>query len=468
MEGLLASDNKIVQNWIADGVRQYNTEQETKLRAEQEKPHTEEYQQNLTYALDIIEGNKSIDGLDRKFDKSIDLITIVNTSSQNDTPQQLNNPERVNLIVDITTANHTISEITADEIIATILATSFRTDAWLLPFIFSFLLLLKKRLKEALVFLFFSSLYILTSFYLWHRYSNIYTLGVLEIKPHNLLFNLFHCKAFFGNCRIFANLKILFDRFSIPLSILGFLGMPNALENKKQHVILISFCVFFAMISLFFIFSTKDPLQRYSYIFSIFFIPFIFQGINRIVLNIRRIFSLNDFYKKALFISLSVIASLYFIFFSVRLLIKELPNMKYAPLIYDLSDWAQKNINSGDIIITPFFRELWVATVSNKFIDKSSRLYDFIDSKKEYKLSKKIIDEIATFSNYICGPTREDRFYIGLLMKRGQPQEAKRIVLILNERSYALLRDNFPGLIKEIGIKYNGIFYTCVLPLYDT
>lgn len=375
-------------------------------------------------------------------------------------------------------------------IISTILATSFRVDAWPLVVFLSFVFLKEKRLKEALIFFVFSSFYIITISCIYYKVSGNLLLSSFKtmclptpVDPAPLVFINSSFKGLsrllitrpdmpsYGKYQISIWFGTLFYTLSFLLSLLGFLGMFDAFKNKKQYVFFLNFWCFFILLTLRQIISNHYPDERYSYIIVIFFIPFIFLGVTNIVLYICRRLGLAYFYKRVLVISLMMIASTYFIFVSRDHFIKDLlPRMKYNFFIRNLTNWVGKNINSGDIIIFPAYTsELYTAELENKFVGINyyiDNLTVIFNHNKEYKLDKEIINEIQDFiRKQRVVETITGTCVSRLLIKRGHTYKARRIVFILDERFYKFLKEEHPNLLKKIEIKYDGFLYSGVLPL---
>lgn len=371
-------------------------------------------------------------------------------------------------------------------IVFTILATSFRLDAWPLVVFLPFLFLKERKLKEALIFFVFSSFYIITTLYLQYKTSGnlfLYSLRTsclpnqgVPFMPSSLFRRLL--SGFFitrpdmpsyGKYQIFIWLNTLFYTFSSLLSLLGFFGMVNAFRNKKQYIFFMNFWSFFILLTLRQVISNHYPDVRYSYILGIFFIPFIFLGVANVITYIRRLFGLGDFYKRKLVIITSLIINIYFIFVSVNFFIKELlPRMKYGFFIRSLTSWVGKNINSGDIIIfPPYNSELHTAELENKFIGIDYNIGNLLALPKgniEYKPDKGIINEMQDFirKKHIVGVVTGE-CVSRLLIKRGDSQRPQRIMLVLDKSFYDFLKDEHPGFLKKVKIKYDGLLYSAIL-----
>ncbi|MCX5701439.1 MAG: hypothetical protein NTW64_00435, partial [Candidatus Omnitrophica bacterium] len=252
-----------------------------------------------------------------------------------------------------------------------------------------------------------------------------------------------------------------------------FLGIVSAFKNKKQYMVFLScFFGFFIFLTIRDLIHTSTPFMRYSSFFTMFFIPFIFLGISRIVAFVYRAFCLENNSKSILIVIFIIIVNTYFAFFSTRYLIKEIPGMKYLAVERALADWISKNLNSGDVVFCSFDSTEHVsALLCNKFINID--YYYFFDINNKYKLDldavtlsqlKSFVEQCHIITPTSYGPQGE-AFHIFLITKRGQPWEAKRVVFILNDYDYNYLNDNFPNLLEKIEIKYDGFFYSGSLML---
>jgi hypothetical protein len=369
-------------------------------------------------------------------------------------------------------------------IISTILATTFRMDAWFLLIILPLLLLQEKGLKQAVIFFILSSLYIVSVCYVsYNTYGNpvFFLRNPLNLNPlidpaaKKGIFRFLLTRAdmpSYGKYQGFVWFKTIFYTLSFPLSFLGFLGMLAAFKNKKQYIFFISFWIFLLMLTLKQIISNCYPFPRYSSIFVIFFLPFVFLGVSMVAEYIQRLLLLSDFYKRMFVVSLIVITSVYFIFFSVEFLIKDIPKMKYNSFVYTLSDWIGKNIHSQDIIICSFNDlnlPLYVsrAEIINKFIGGlygNDEIFNILNNEKERRLDKKTIDEIIDFAQS-SPKALNGAIYIRLLIKRGDSPEPKRIVFILDYPAYTYLKDHFPDLFQRLETKHYDFIYGGILLL---
>lgn len=373
-------------------------------------------------------------------------------------------------------------------IISTILATSFRVDAWPLVIFLPLVFLKEKRLKEASVFFVFSSFYILTVSGINYKTNGSFLLSSFNTSclPDQVdsfvnfstfkgwLSRLLITRAdmpSYGRYQISIWFSTLFYTLSFLLSLLGFSGMLNAFKNKKQYVFFLNFWCFFIFLTLRQIIGNHYPDERYSYIIVIFFMPFIFLGVTDIVLYICRRLGLVYSYKRVLVAIIMVIASTYFIFVSRNHFIKDLlPRMQYNLFIRNLISWVGKNTNSGDIIIfPPYTSELYTAELENKFIgiDYLNNLGVLLRRDKEQRLDEETINGILDFirkERHVAGIDKA-RCISRLLIKRGHALEARRLVFVLDDSYFNLLKDEQPDVVKKIEIKNEGFLYSGILPL---
>jgi hypothetical protein len=368
-------------------------------------------------------------------------------------------------------------------VVFTILATSFRLEAWLLVFIFPCLLLKERKFKQAGLFFIFSSFYILSTLYLFYRFTGspfrFLQNSLINPTQHKHFLNLLVTRPDmppYVKYQLFIWFTTLFHTFSFPLSIIGFLGMFFALKDKKQNKFLLIFWCFFILLTLRQIISNQYPFMRYSIILGIFFIPFIFLGVSKVVIYLSKKLRVKNLYRTILNKCFIPIVILYFIFFSINSLEKELPKMKYPVLVYNLANWIHKNINSGDLIFTSFESLPFDSSATlNKFIvidiyldgkegsliyfgDKSVYiLYNFLNRDSKHRIDRKTFNQIEDFVRK--SHTRGESIILQLLTKRRKNKDIKRIIFILNQKDYNYLNKNYPYLNQKIKFKYNGFIY---------
>jgi hypothetical protein len=216
--------------------------------------------------------------------------------------------------------------------------------------------------------------------------------------------------------------------------------------------------------------------MRYSVILGIFFIPFIFLGVSKVVIYLSQKLRVKNLYRTILNECFIPIVILYFIFFSINFLEKELPKMKYPALVYSLANWIHKNINSGDLIFTSFESLPFASSaILNKFIvtdvhlDKEEGLviyfnyrdtyilYNFLNKNNKHRIDKKTFNQIEDFARK--SHTRGESIILQLLTKRRENKDIKRIIFILNQEDYNYLNKNYTYLYQKIKFKYNGFIY---------
>ena len=354
-------------------------------------------------------------------------------------------------------------------LIFTILATSFRIESWILIVLYPLFILREKRLKDCVLFFIFSAIYVASLFYLFYKQDG---------NPLFFLRNpVFSTPEFTGDhftfiakrpevilyvrYKIFLWIKVLVMTFSLPLTILAFLGMFRALKNnnKIHRKILLFFWIFFIFSTLRYIITEHVFLKRYSIIMGIFFIPFIFTGaiyaVNLFLSFIRAGYPL----RKTAIISCVLLINLYYGFFSTNLLIKEIPDMKYDAAVYKLADLIKKRVVSGDLVFSSFNTlHLSAAELINKFAE--------IERIDKAGLEKEKFDKISFFSNRFNSIPRENGIYCTILFKKGETKKPNRLVFILDDRDYIYLKDNLPSLFRKLDITKEGDFaYTGILSL---
>ncbi|MCX5701641.1 MAG: glycosyltransferase family 39 protein, partial [Candidatus Omnitrophica bacterium] len=155
-------------------------------------------------------------------------------------------------------------------IIFAALATSFRAETSLLIIIFSLILLQERRFKAAIIFFIFSYTYVISR--LWIERGFLCFLHVATgFENWNWPFNLFSAHtelSGLGKIRFFIWFDRLFHSFSLPLSVLGFLGIVSAFKNKKQYMVFLScFFGFFIFLTIRDLIHTSTPFMRYSSFF---------------------------------------------------------------------------------------------------------------------------------------------------------------------------------------------------------
>lgn len=354
-------------------------------------------------------------------------------------------------------------------IIFYILATSFRIETTLAICLFSYVLFKEKGLKVSVLFFVFSLAYLISRAWLSFGYTSLLH-AATNFENYNWPFS-FLCsqQEVFGRIRFFIWFNRLFQVLSLPLSVLGFLGIASALKNKKRYIIfLLGFFGFFVFLTLRDLIHNSFPFIRYSYIFTIFFIPFIFFGISYIVAFVCKSLSLKNSFKNLAVIMLLIISNVYFTFFSLNYLDEKIAGMKYYDLIYNCANWMNKNLVSGDVLFSSFGSvEIVNGLILNKFI-QSDYTQKIFEGRNNYRLDKEIFNQLEAFAKQCHaagGSQGNEPLHITLVFKKGHTQTARRLIFMLDKQDYNYLKNNFPVLLEKIEIKYDAFVYSGTLPL---
>jgi len=359
-------------------------------------------------------------------------------------------------------------------IIFTILATSFRLEAWILVIIFPSFLLSQRKKRDALIFLILSSLYIFKT--LLSFYQTREPFGFLR---NSLINPDFSHKGFtFLTTRPDMPLGVnyqfsvwvftLIYTLSPFIFFLGLTGMYCSSKDKRQLKFLILFWSFFLLLTVRQIMSNQYPYIRYSAILAIFFIPFAFLGTVKIIKNIHHFLGIKLKYKNSLtYVGLAII-TVYFTVYSLRLLNKEIPKMQYNKFIIDLANLIRENCREGDIIISSLDSlTLGTGITLNGYICtdilsssgeeerlyinfEDDRTYEFYDYISKNKISQKLYKRIAQFIIKCHLNRKGENINVRLITKRRGSREVKRFIFILDDYDFTYLKANFPDLYKNL------------------
>ena len=205
----------------------------------------------------------------------------------------------------------------------TLLATMFRLEAWGLIFIFGLFFTQERKLKEGLIFLLFSSLYIAYVLYIsYKKYKDPFAFLAVPLfnlwqEPISLLATRGDMPKY-GKYQIFIWFDTLSYTFSLPLIIAGIFGIFTSLKDKKPRMLLTAFCIFFIILTARQVISNEPAWKRYSALLGVFLIPFISAGIYKTCEYLRRMRNLGKVLAGGFF----VISACYFCFISVNILNK--------------------------------------------------------------------------------------------------------------------------------------------------
>lgn len=354
-------------------------------------------------------------------------------------------------------------------LVFTILATSFRIEAWILIALYPFFILRAKNLKASVLFFILSSLYVASIFYIFYEqqgdpvsFLRNPVFSTSEFKGGHFTFIARRPEVtLYVKYKIFLWIKIIAMTFSLPLTILAFLGMVFVFRrnNKDQHRFLLIFWIFFILSTLRYIITEHAVLTRYSAMMGVFFIPFVFMGGRYTVERLLYFVHMGYSHRKVVVTSCSVAISLYYAFFSTGLLIKEIPQMKYDTEVHNLADVLNRRLRSGDIAFSSFNTlHLFAAELINKFCEAEELNNTILEKEK--------LDKISFLSDRFNSIARENGVYCNLLFKRGEPRKPGRLIFILDSRDYVYLKENLPDIFKKLEINRERDFaYVGVLPI---
>lgn len=360
-----------------------------------------------------------------------------------------------------------------NSIIFTILATSFRLEAWILVIIFPSFLLFQRRKRDALIFLILSSLYIFKTVLSFYQTGGPFgflqnTLINPDFSHRGFTFLITRPDIPFGiNYQFSIWVFILIHTLSPVIFFLGLTGMYFSLRDKRQLRFLILFWSFFLLLTVRQVVSNQYPYTRYSAILAIFFIPFAFVGTVKIIENIHRFVGIKLKYKNFLIYTGLAIITVYFTVYSFRLLNKEIPKMQYSKFMIDLGNLIKENCKEGDVIISSLDSlTLGTGITLNGYIctdilsssgeeerlyinfedDRTYEFYDYISKKISPKLYKRIAQFIIK-----CHLNRKgENINVRLITKRRGSREVKRFIFILDDHDFTYLKSNFPDLYRNL------------------
>ena len=354
-------------------------------------------------------------------------------------------------------------------LVFTVLATSFRMEAWILIALYPFFILREKGAARSILFFILSSLYVLSVFYIFYERQGDPVSFLRNPVFSTPEFNGDHFTFMAGRPevtlyvknKLFLWVKVMIMTFSLPIAILASLGMVIAVRdnNKEQRRFLLMFWVFFILSTARYIITEHAVLIRYSVLMGIFFIPFVFTGARYAVDRILYFTRIGHYGGKRIVAGCLAAVNLYYAFFSAGLLIREIPQMKYDTEVHNLADVLDKRIMSGDIVLSSFNTlHLFASELMNRFCEEEELNIEVIEKGK--------LDKIALISDGFNSMPRENGVYYNLLFKRGRPREPERLVLVLNKRDYSYFRESFPDVFERAEINREGDFaYTCTLSL---
>lgn len=363
----------------------------------------------------------------------------------------------------------------------TILATSFRLEAWLLVLLYPSILVSQKKPLQAIILLLLSSLYITNTLYLMLKYT-----GNAFMFLQNPLLHIHGAKTSMGffsqpeNLPIYGSFQglIWIDslRYSLssPLLILGAIGMLRVKTHKKQALFFVLFLSFLTMLTLRQIISNHSPFIRYISILAIFFIPFIFQGARNCALLILSMLNSSTSKRRKIFFSIMGGILLFFVFTSTAHLANNVYSMQYPDKVYILKNWIKKNARAGDLFFSSFNNlDMHAASISNNYIlSNPIKAQAFLSKLHEIEYSKKNVVNFKEKSSPAPRnllekfmPKFENRYlFLNVCADRTNPHpHIKRIVVLLSPEHHTFSKKHLPGIFKKIDMNYNGLFYSGVI-----
>ena len=359
-----------------------------------------------------------------------------------------------------------------------LLATSFRMEMWILPPIFFLFLIFKKHYKASFIFLLVSSLYIIHTLYvlqiyrgnsfsfldsvLWNKARGKGILNLCLTRPDMPHYGKYQITIWFNS--------LVFSLSSIAV-ISGFIGMLSSFKKKAQNFFLITFLSFLILLTARQMISNHFPFIRYSSILAIFFIPFMFSGLRKLIicLSVR-------LKQKLPFIKVAVISCL-IVFFSFCLnhslstLAREIKYMRFQPQdqVHPFSSWIRRNVQSGDLVITSFsVLTINASALLNKLIINDLNHYDqyrlFLIleylTKPDSSLNNKKLKEDYSHYNALYLSLLKHEINIRLISdQKDLFQKPKRIVFALNKTDLNLLQKNYPSFLQKVKLRHDGLVY---------
>ncbi|MFH1093326.1 MAG: glycosyltransferase family 39 protein [Candidatus Omnitrophota bacterium] len=365
----------------------------------------------------------------------------------------------------------------------TLLATSFRLEAWLLVIAYPIILLVKKKPLAAVILFILSSLYIVNTLYLMQK-----CFGNPFIFLQNPLLHIHGAKTSMGffahpdNLPSYSSFQglIWIDtlRYSLstPLLILGAIGMFGIRSHKKQAAFFFVFFCFLFMLTLRQIISNHSPFIRYVSILAVFFIPFILQGARDCGSLILNCLKLKITWRRPVLMSGIFASLIFFVFVSSSHLVNDFYAMQYQDSVYILDNWMLKNSKSGDLLFSSFNDlDTHAAAIANKYVVSKplderifmSSLYNFLYSRENaIDLSKQAPFLPKSIQDSFFPMFDNRNIFLNLIRSREYKQQISRIVFLFKPADFKYLKAHLPKLLKKVSFSYNGFMYCGILPAY--
>lgn len=335
-------------------------------------------------------------------------------------------------------------------IVFTIIATSFRLEAWLLVPLFSLILLREKGLIVSVLFGVLSASFVWSVLWLCvHFKGDVWMFLRSSLFQPSVQKPALIPRIFQQGWTVCAS---LYGTFSIPLFLCGIYGAAIKIKNKKAVIILVLFCGYFLMLAIRQIISCHFAFWRYSAILGVFFIPFICVGVGQVMEIINRQGWMKKKIRTVFMILFPVVLAVYYGYVSVTYLQKQGYRMQYTPFMMQLTNIAEQYIRSGDVLFVSFHsHDLAVAANLNKFMINRDSDIDLL--WQQGIIAKEDIPMIMQFVEQLNAQERGQPFKPYLFVKRGDSKTVRRIVFLLNKSDHDYLEGHFHDLYKQMDFK---------------